>query len=646
MKSISGKHILPVFFFNVVSLMFFLYLEQSGALAQNLPTGAEAVKPAPAERAQSAASPAEQKALPKPTETMVVLAEAEPTPLAEVSRSVTVLPVGEWKTSALSPQDLLRSASSVFLQQRGGGGGQADVVLRGGSFQQTLVLVNGLRVNDSQTGHHNLDLPLPLEALDSIEVLAGAGSTLHGADALAGVVDFRTIAADHATLRFRAGGGSFASQEESLLANGLHGGATTRLAAAREASNGFMADRDYALKAASLERWQQSRLGLTDLLLASSDRSFGANQFYGSYASWERTKSWLATVQQQFGERTSAAFAFRRHTDDFVLLRSNPALYANNHADAAWQGAVRAHQPLRGRSVLLLGLEADGDSIGSLHSSASGVTAALGSHARNRGAGYADLDLRPAARPWTLSAGVRDEVFAGGARAFAPQLAGSWRVASAFKLRASGGYGFRIPSYTDLYYSDPSTKGNALLKPESAWSGEAGADWQLNDKFTVNATGFYARQHNTIDYTRTSSTATWEATNLSGLRFAGAELLLTWKPAANQTVRVNWTQVAGARALPSGLQSKYAMNYPAENAVLSWTRSWKGGWTMTESLQVAERWAQVAYPVWNATLQRDLHRWRPYLRLSNLTNTGYQEVSGVAMPGRSVSGGLVFALGR
>jgi hypothetical protein len=89
--------------------------------------------------------------------------------------------------------------------------------LRGGTFEQTLVLLNGFRIDDSQTSHHNLDLPVPLDAMDSIEVLHGVGSTLHGVDALSGVVDFLTAAPTATTLRLRAGGGSFGSEEESLL---------------------------------------------------------------------------------------------------------------------------------------------------------------------------------------------------------------------------------------------------------------------------------------------------------------------------------------------------------------------------------------------------------------------------------------------
>ena len=118
-----------------------------------------------------------------------------------------------------------------------------------------------------------------------------------------------------------------------------------------------------------------------------------------------------------------------------------------------------------------------------------------------------DLDLRPAKKRWSLSlAGAREEIFSGGAQAvFSPELAGSLRVANSLKLRASGGYGFRIPTYTDLYYSDPTTLGNPKLKPESAWSGDVGADWTPSAKLSLSVTGFYSQQHDTIDYVRAAT---------------------------------------------------------------------------------------------------------------------------------------------
>ena len=595
---------------------------------------------------------------------MVVLGTATPVPLAESQRPVELLPIKPMELAAETPLDYLRQDSSIFLEQRGAGGTQSDLVLRGGSFEQTLVLLDSYRINDSQASHHNLDLPVPLEAMDSIQVLEGAGSTLHGLDALTGVVDFLTAAPDHNSVRLRLGEGSFESNEESLLAGANKNHWSGRLTADRNFSTGFIYDRDYRNEDASAENWLGSRLGITDLLFAGSDRSFGANQFYGNYPSWERTKSWFASIRQEFGSRTTGAFAFRRHSDEYVLLRNDPAIYENNHVDGSWQAALRHTITVHKDSALLMGLEANGDSIRSFNFSGGVTSYALGIHARNQGAGYVDLDLRPAAKRWSLSAGTREEIFSGGARAvFSPELAASYRVANKLKLRGDSGYGFRIPTYTDLYYSDPSTLGDPNLKPESAWSFDGGADWTASSKVTLSGTGFYSRQHDTIDYVQSATVPNpslpasceinnvqvaniWCATNLSGLRFTGVEAKLTWIPAKSQSVRIAWTGLHGAQNALHGLQSEYVFNYPVENIQATWTALLGHEIALTNMVQIAERYQQTVYPVWNATLTRDKSRLRPYLRITNLSNTGYHEISGVNMPGRGIMGGFALQLGR
>jgi len=92
----------------------------------------------------------------------------------------------------------------VFLEQRGAGGGQADLILRGGTFEQALVLLNGFRITTARPRITISTLPIPLDAMDRIQVLHGAGSTLHGEDALSGVVDFLTAAPSASSLRLRA----------------------------------------------------------------------------------------------------------------------------------------------------------------------------------------------------------------------------------------------------------------------------------------------------------------------------------------------------------------------------------------------------------------------------------------------------------
>ena len=571
---------------------------------------------------------------PSVSSTVVVLGSPEPVTEANSSRVVTVMDTKEHPLLVPTIDDYLRTDSSVYIEQRGAGDVQGDISIRGGSFEQTLVLLNGLRINDAQTSHHNLDLPVPLAALSTIDVLHGSGSTLYGADALSGVVDFITAVPTTSSLSLRAGGGSYGENEESVIADAVHGRWSEAAAGTRNFSTGFITDRDYRTEEASSESRYKSALGVTSILFAGSDRAFGANQFYGDYNSWEHTKGWFASASQELGPKTQAAFGYRRHTDNFILLRNDPSVYANNHIDTSWQAVARRKEALGSASGFFYGLDFQGDAIDSNN---------LGRHARNRGAGYADLDLHFKQRG-ILSIGGREELLSGGPQAvFSPDLSGSLFLGHQWKLRAAGGYGFRLPTYTDLYYSDPTTVGDPNLKAESAWSGEGGADWYAGAKITASATVFYSRQHDAIDYVRANPSQLWRATNLSGLSFTGVESSVNWQATPQQTLRFSWTALSGAQSALHGLQSEYIFNYPVNNANAEWIGQ-VAGFVLRNRVGVAQRYQQEAYPVWDVSLARERGWIHPYLQMTNLSNTGYEEIEGVRMQGRSFIGGLELIL--
>jgi outer membrane cobalamin receptor len=573
--------------------------------------------------------------IPLASTTVTVVGSPEPVTLGESDRSTVVLDTEQHPLALSQAEDYLRTDASTFVEQRGAGGSQADISIRGTSFEQTLVLLNGLRINDAETSHNNMDLPIPLSAMRSIDVLHGAGSTLYGSDAIGGAIDFVTAEPTASSLFLRAGGGNYGTNEQEVVATAARKKWSEMLAGQRDFSTGFMYDRDYRDEEMSSETRLKSELGTTDVLLAGDDRAFGANQFYGNYPSYERTKGWFASINQSLGERTQAAFGYRRHTDQYVLFRDDPAIYENNHIDTSWEGALRRNDALGKHVGLFYGLEADGDGIHSNN---------LGVHARNWGAGYVDAETR-----WghaTLSAGLRQEVISGGYHVTSPMLAGGYYVTRNVKLRAAAGYGFRLPTYLDLYYSDPTTIGNPALKPESAWNFEGGADWFASAHLFVSSTVFYSRQHNAIDYVRTDASEPWMATNLSGLRFTGWENTAVWQPDQSNQLRASWTLLAGAQQALHGLQSEYVFNYPVNNASLEGTHVWKAGYLLHTRIGVTERYQQSPYAVWDISMARERGRLHPYLRLTNITNTGYQEVLNVQMPGREIMAGMEITLGR
>jgi len=563
-------------------------------------------------------------------ETVVVTGTYEPIPLEEADRALRVFDLtADRKILASTVFDFFRLEPSLDLRGRAPGGVQSDLSIRGGSFGQTLVLLDGLRLNDAQSGHHNLDIPVPLDALGRVEVLKGAGSAFYGSDAVGGVVNLITRPPESSELRLRTAAGSFGVNQQSGSLALVHGQAAEQLSFSRDFSTGFMDDRDYRNLSLASTTHLKSSLGPTDVVLAHNARPFGANQFYGNFNSWERTGSWFASLRQGLGANTQVSFAYRRHTDLFVLYRDRPAVFTNRHATESWQAALRRHGQLGHTFTLSYGAEAYHDSIDSGN---------LGQHARSRGAGYVAVDAR-ALRRFSLTLAGRQEAGSGGARQFSPTAsAGAW-LSPHWKLRGGISGAFRLPSYTDLYYHDPGNAGSPGLRPERAWSYEVGLDWNASERLRGEATVFHRRERDGIDYLRRSPADIWRAANIQRLDFTGVEAALVTTPWRSQRLEFSYTALHGAQDALAGLYSKYAFNYPVHSGVVSWQAAVRGVLVRTR-IGVLERFQRGPYAVWDAYVALRHGRWTPFAQFTNLAGTKYQEIPGVDMPGRAALVGL------
>ncbi len=568
-------------------------------------------------------------------ETVVVTGVPEPTPLDEADRDVTVLPLpGKQRPLFDTWFDLLRLDPALDLQQRAPGGFLADLSIRGATFGQTLVLLNGMRLDDAQTGHFNLDLPLPVDMISSVEVLKGSGSALYGSDAIGGVINVRSEPVEGPELRLFGGLGNFGTNEEHGVADFGTPRLSEELAFARDFSSGFVTDRDYRnldLSSLTSLKWKP---GAASLLFAYSDRPYGADQFYGPYPSWERIKTWFLSAHQNLGDKTEAGFAYRRHTDLFVLFRDAPQIYTNRHILDNWQGDVRRRDNLPLHAVLSYGAEGLSEAIQSTN---------LGIHSRTRGSGYVFYDLRSIHR-FSLSAGLREEVYGSGQVATSPSLSGAAWLSSRLKVRASAGRAFRLPSFTDLYYSDPANQGNPNLKPESATSYEGGLDGYLRKGLHAAVTVFQRRDTNVIDYVRANPTAVWQATNFDKLHFTGVEASTVWEPVSGQRISIAFTALLGTDVSAQVLMSKYTFNYPVHSGVLEWRGSIAGLVVARTRIGVLDRLSTSPYAVWDASAAWARGPVRPFLRLTNITGTLYQEIPAVPLPGRGVLGGIEIAI--
>jgi hypothetical protein len=263
-------------------------------------------------------------------QTVVVTGSFEPIPLSEANRSVVSLNLLHEPLLYDSLIDALHSDSSIDLEERAPDGVQTDLSIRGATFEQSLVLVNGLRMNDAQSGHHDMDLPLPAEAVSRIEILHGAGSTLYGADAMGGAVNFITTPPVATEVRARVGLGNFGFNQEHAVASFLGSKWSERVAASRDSSSGFRPDRDYQSGAATSETYLKTGLGAiahSEPISSMATIPLGSGQKHGSPLfgrRWERTPMlplataatrtnlFLSAMIQRFTKTTISAGAGKR----------------------------------------------------------------------------------------------------------------------------------------------------------------------------------------------------------------------------------------------------------------------------------------------------------------------------------------------
>jgi len=599
--------------------------------------------------AQSApdANPAPQPTLPHPQEQVVVTGTYGPVPLEETNRSVSVVEVGQSPSEYRSFVDALEQDSTLDVQQRVPGM-EADLSVRGMTFEEVLILVNGLRLNDVQTGHNNLDIPFPFESVQRIEVLKGAGSTLYGSDAMGGAVNFITSVPDTTEIRLGAGVGNWGTNQQNGALTLARKQFTEQLTFVRELSTGFIFDRDYRNLAIASESRINTPLGASDVLLGISDRPYGAAGFYNvpaSYGSWERDKGWLAAWTQPIGTQTSADFGYRRHTDEYVYVKSDPSLYENNHVADYYQAAVRRFDNVGPDMRIYYGMDGIREHLNSNN---------LGIRTRDQGGAYASFDAR-ALKRFSFTVGAREELYTGGNQVFSPSASGAYWISSRVKLRASVSHGFRLPDFTELYYSDPGTLGNPNLKAETSWSYEGGVQAALGKGIILDGDVFHHHDENVIDYVGAPGAIQQVAENIHTLSFTGAEVSLRCQLPHRQRFELSYTGIHGSEAPLPGLVYRYVFNYPVNEGVATWWSRIPGGLDSRFRVEAVQRYQaantpiQGAYPLLEWTVGRQFQYLKPYLQLTNLTDTKYHEllttntagaVVGLPMPGRGFIAGL------
>lgn len=568
-------------------------------------------------------------------QTVVVTAADTPVEFGSITRTLEVITRDQIEQLPVySVADVLRLAASVDVRARGERGVQSDFDVRGAGFGQMLVLVDGVRLNDVQSGHHNGDIPVPLDAVERIEILYGPGSSLFGADAFGGTVNIITRrGAARPALTLHGGSWGYAGADGEAAAQ--RGRVSESVAGSVDRSGGFMYDRDYRT---TLLR---SRTGIgdrTDVSVSFLAKEFGANNFYGGNApSREWTNQTLVDGTHRFGDAAGwslvAQASYRTHGDHFIFNEQNPALSDSHHRTHTVIGSLSASRRVLDSASLTVGGEAGADRIRSTN---------LGNHSLNRVSGYGEW--RQALTPHTqMDASLRVDDYREFGASWSPSAGIGWWPLSRVRLRASAGRAFRVPTFTERFYHDPANLANPDVGPEHAWSGEGGADVFLASGWMLQATLFGRADRNVIDWLRPTVADIWRTYNIRNVDTKGVEIEARRTFHTGAFVQAGYTRL-GQTATPINELSKYVLDYAPDSFVGAASVPVGDKLRLAPRLEYRRRVRQsgnIDYLLLDARASRRFgSMFEGFVEGTNLLDVKYQEIDGVDMPGAAVTVGL------
>lgn len=569
-----------------------------------------------------------------PLDTLRVQVASRSSRLPAMTRSVQLLSrrdIQELPVRTMA--ELLDWATAVDVRSRSPA--QSDLSVRGASFEQVVVLVDGVRMSDAQTGHFDMDLAVPLDRVARVEVLRGPASALYGADAMGGVVNI--ITRDGAGgWDTRAEAGSWGTARLALTGGVQHDdGLSMHAGAQLSRSDGHRPGTDYDVATFQAGASHPAAGGTITGRLGLARRDFGAADFYAPYPSYERTRTatasgrWTSAPGNGAGIQVGASY--RRHDDDFILVRDDPALYRNRHTSSSAGADALVRTTLAGLS-LAIGGELYRDAL---------TSNSLGDRTEDRGAVFGEAVLGRGAGG-ILSLGLREDWHQRFGAVLSPSISASHDLGTT-RLRAALGRSFRTPTWTERYYADPANIGRPDLAPETAWSGEVGVDLH-RDRATVGFTAFVRRAENLIDWARSATapdSVPWETRNVESATFRGLEADM----AVEGPFRTAWTLGGTLLTVQSreaaGLVSKYALRPLARRFTIGVRRTFARRLRLDIHVMRARRTGETdPYHRLDARAALDLGPVRLYLDGTNLLDAVYPDVTGAAAPGRAVFLGL------
>jgi len=573
---------------------------------------------------------------------VVVTGSRIPYHLSESAYSVSVISREE---IAILPadniSDILEHVNGVDVRRRGAHGVQADVGIRGGTYEQTLIMIDGVNISDPQTGHHNMDLPVNLNDIERIEIVKGPAARIYGPNAVGGVINIITRDVNSNSFGGHGAYGEYGYYDLGAQAALSSDKVSGRLSASRRYSSGYLGgkDTDFDIKTINYKGILKNGSNKFQLGMGFSDKDFGAYKFYSDIFpdQREKTETFLlyGNADLKMADMEIMPRIHWRHHKDEFKININEVWNVNDHRTDVLGAQVN--------TLIISGLGAT--SIGGEAELEDMESSSLGDHDRGRQSVFLEHRLYPSDR-LTIGMGASAVHYSSWGWEYWPGADMSIELIDGLTWFTSFEKSFRVPTYTELYYVTPANKGNPDLKPEEAWTGETGLRW-LIDGVTADFSLFYRDSEDVIDWSRRPGETAWQATNIATVRTKGGEVGVTFYPQSFfntkwlSSVGIAYTYLDSDRDT-KGMESKYALDYLRHQVNGSMVFTWLSSLKQVIKARYEKRMVGDDYTVVDTRLTYAFTNYEVFLEATNLFNENYIESGFTPMPDRWIIGGLKF----